>query len=152
MEVDTGGLIRLAALCVTAVGVAVGVLTYILNVRRQIRRSTLEACERFILDDKANKAMNRVAAAIETGSFPDDSDPPSPESLRSDVSYLINYLETLCQGVDSGFYDKKIAHEYLYVHARMLGIYFLDPKSNDLVSERWANLPLPYLRKLFLVD
>jgi hypothetical protein len=135
---------------VTAVGVAVAAATLVINGLRERRRKTLEACEKLLFDKELRLAISRITYAIRSGTYPpDDADVNELGSDRDLTTTIINVVESICLGVSSGLYDRKIAQQFLTIYVDLLSRHFLDPKSDQLVSRQFLGAALPELRKVF---
>jgi hypothetical protein len=135
---------------VTAVGVAVAAATLVINGLRERRRKTLEACEKLLFDKELRSAISRITYAIRSGAYQSDDDPTNEVGSDRDLTTtIINVIESICLGVSSGLYDRRIARQFLTLYVDLLGRHFLDPRSSELVSRRFLGAELPEMRKVF---
>lgn len=134
----------------TAGGVAVAAFSLVWNGRRERRRKTLEACEKFVFDSHLRDALDRVVLAVNHDAFtPDTLARTEVDTLRASVSALLNALETICLGVNTRLYSRDIATRYLKVYVTFFAEHFLVATSPRLVSRLYLSADLPETRRLF---
>ena len=98
---------------VTAAGVAVALGVFIAKEYADRRRKTLEALEKQLYDKDLRTAIAKVVTALETGTYEPDDAPPKTGSLRDDTSFIINYVETCCEGAECWVYDRTLLRNLL---------------------------------------
>lgn len=120
------------------------------------REASLEAAEALVRDPSLREATEQVATALTLQTFPMDLVRPGSDAARprSQLSYVLNYLETIAQGSAQGFYSPTVVQTYLSGYAEAFGRRFLLPPPAgaddvELVSVRFLYLPLENLRGVF---
>jgi len=118
------------------------------------RQASLAACEGIVRDDRLRSALNHVATALRGDAFPTDLVPagtPATEA-RAELSFVLNHIETVCQGVPQDFYSPTVVREYFRSVVGDLSSRFLVPSAahpGRLISVRYLYEPFENLRGVF---
>jgi len=78
-------------------------------IRNEARRNrTLLAVDRYDFDPILDKAQRKLANARDRNLFDED-----PKRYRIDITTLLNYLESIAIGIETGIYDEGLAKTHL---------------------------------------
>jgi hypothetical protein len=134
---------------VTSSGAVVALVVFLWKEASERRRKTMEAYEKLILGPDLGSALEKIRTAIRNGSYADD------DSMRYDTWRLINYIETICAGAQSGLYDDYLVGDFFEDIAYFLIEYFLvESKTKPMLSKaflisQYPDNYLPYTKEFF---
>jgi hypothetical protein len=92
----------------TAALVIVG-LTQLIAFRQQaLRQYTLAVCERWDTDPVIDQCLRRLSDGWRTNDIRFN-----PRRYRIDAVTILNFLKSICRGIESGVYDRTLAKEFM---------------------------------------
>ena len=135
---------------VTAGGVIAAVGLFYVKEASERRRKTLEAFEKQLYDKDLRAAVSTVITAIRQHGYEPDTEPDRPGSHRDLTSFIINYVESCCEGAQRGMYDRAMIRELLAPLVEVLIAHFLVERDGMPTRRFLAELPrLDHLRDVF---
>jgi hypothetical protein len=98
---------------------------------REKQWNTIAACQRWTNDQILVEAKRRIWAARKNGTQESIED---PGSVRQDVIFIVNYLDTVGIGVRQGVYLEKIVKDHL--------VFIIEHAVTSFVENGWGDFKL----------
>lgn len=127
---------------------ALALSLFLAKERAELRRKTLEACEKQFLDKDLRQAVAAVNQALAQGSFSLTDEAYLQNTYL--VTALLNLVESHCKGAVNALYDFALVREWDLALADMLIRNFLvRPAGGTLPTEAFLGDDFPNMRAVF---